>query len=138
MTEIPREKYNNLQFQTAENIAGSVINAKTENVILDTHGALDTPSGYRPGLAASDLDQMNPAKIVQIHSSPQEIQSRRESDDSRDRTVPSVESIKEQQEIATQMVSAGSVISRAPFSRIENPDGKIGEASQELHGIINA
>lgn len=135
---MPREKYNNLQFQTAENIAGSVINAKTENVILDTHGALDTPSGYRPGLAASDLDQMNPAKIVQIHSSPQEIQSRRESDDSRDRTVPSVESIKEQQEIATQMVSAGSVISRAPFSRIENPDGKIGEASQELHGIINA
>lgn len=136
LTEMPRDEYNRLQDETAREIAAAADASGSDVVFLDTHAALDTPVGYRPGLAASDLDHLQPAKLIQIRASPAEIRQRRESDTSRDRTVPSTDDLAEQQDIATQMASAGAVHARAPLSVIHNPDGRIHAAANELVDIV--
>ena len=137
LTEMPRETYDDLQVETAQAIAQSVQESTMDVVFLDTHAALDTPVGYRPGLTAEDLGHLDPVAIVQVWASPGEIRDRRASDDSRKRTVPSVETIDEQQKIATQMSSTFSVLTRAPLTRIENPDGELDAAGTELSHLIS-
>lgn len=136
LTDMPRDEYDQLQEETAQSIADTVIESTADVVFLDTHAALDTPIGYRPGLTAADLDHLDPIAFVQVYASPGEIRKRRESDTSRQRTVPSPEKIYEQQKVATQMSSTFSVLTRAPLSRIENPDGELDDAVDELVTII--
>lgn len=138
ITDLPREKYNNLQRDTVDEISQDIQESDADAFILDTHASLDTPSGYRPGLTLTDIKQLNPQKLVQITAEPFEIQHRRRDDDSRDRDPSAESSIEEQQQVSQQMATSFSTYSRAPLSLISNNNAGLRGAAKGLTNVIEA
>lgn len=138
LTEMPREDYDKLQVETARRIARDVQKSAADKLILDTHAALDTPVGYRPGLSGRDIDEMNPVQFIQIYANALSVRERRESDDSRDRDIPEVSELSEHQERATEMCATYAVLGRAPLTTIENPDGHLDTAAEELVAALES
>lgn len=136
LTDMPPEEYSELQQETAERIASLAEGSESDTVIVDTHAALDTPVGYRPGLSSSDVEYMEPDKIIQVHAEPIDIMNRRRNDAGRNRTIAPTEEIEEHQSIATSMAATFSVLSRAPLSRVENQERRLEGATEEMVSVI--
>lgn len=136
LTELPPDKYDRLQSEVPEHINKTASEASAP-VILDTHAALHTPTGYRPGLPRDALEMMDPDQLVMIRASPEEIYQRRSADTERDREQLPVETLREQQRTARQMIAAGAVFSKAPLAIINNPDGRVNAAAQELNEVLS-
>lgn len=137
ITDIPPEPYDNLQERTAEQIDEIISTAKHDDpFVLDTHAALNTPYGYRPGLPQEHVKIMDPDQLVFIQANPFVIHKRRDSDDERDRDVGSVNSIKEHQDVARQMISANAAMTGAPVKMLDNPSREIEQVAVTLTEII--
>ncbi len=148
ITELPLDTYNDLQEYTANRIheivhgtketsSGNGPSNRTGTVyVLDTHAALDTPYGFRPGMTDTDIDLMQPSQLVFVQATPKEIHNRRKNDNSRDRDTVSVERLETHQNTAVQMATAMSVASRASFAIIDNPDGEVDTATKELIALL--
>lgn len=136
MKELDVETYKDIQREAAEKIFE--ISESGEDVIVDTHAAIQTPHGYIPGLPKWSVEEMDPDKIIMLTAKSEEIWDRVKADDERDREHDSASSIAEYQHIAREMCSADAVLVGAYLKIIENPDGGAEKAAEELIETLKA
>ncbi len=101
--------------------------SKTENVIVDTHCTINTPSGFLPGLPKWVLEGLNPDHFVLIEAYPDEIRVRRLNDDTRQRDVESAEEIQLHQEMNRAASMAYATLTGATVKMIYNHDNVLDE-----------
>lgn len=133
--ELDPETNKRLQRGAAESI---VEDSEEENVIVETHAALKTPYGYIPGLPEWSVKEIDPEKIIVIDASAEEIYDRTIEDNSRDREHETVKGIEEYRQIARQMASTNAVLTGSYLSVIENRDGMVEDAAEELVKTLRA
>jgi adenylate kinase len=134
MKDLEVEKYKEIQREAAEKIFEE---SEDKDVIVDTHAAIKSPHGYIPGLPRWSIEEMDPDKIVMMTAKPEEIWNRVKEDD-RDREHESASGIAEYQHIAREMAATGSVLTGAYLKIIENPDGGVEQAAEELLETLKA
>ena len=125
------EEQKNLQKKAAEKIAEHQENI----VIIDTHAFISTKEGYYPGLPHYVIQTLKPTHFIAVSAKPDEIYNRRTNDDTRDRDIISIGSIKEELDVQDAMLSSCSVLSGSPMKVVLNTEGKVEEAADS---IINA
>lgn len=99
--------------------------SKDDNVIVDTHCTIATPSGFLPGLPQWVLEELKPDTFVLIEANPDEIMLRRLSDETRTRDMEMYEHIKLHQEMNRAASMAYATITGATVKILENHDGQL-------------
>ncbi|MFH0889886.1 MAG: adenylate kinase [Candidatus Aenigmatarchaeota archaeon] len=133
-TKIPREKYKDLQAKAAEQIAAD---AKSRNVIVNTHLSMITAFGIIPGLPLNILKMLDPKLIVIVEADPEEIAIRQKTDKERERSdFGDAGKLREFQNYSRSCAAAYSVIQNVPVKIIMNRHGKIREAAGELTEVL--
>ncbi len=122
MRKLPVSVQRDLQRRAAEKIS------EMDDVIVDTHLTIKTPSGYFPGLPKWVLDAMKPEMIVVIEADAHEIFERRARDKARRRDFESVEDIEEHLKVNRYTAFACSVYTGATVLILKNDEGKLEEA----------
>ena len=125
------DEQKNLQKKAAEKIAEYQENI----VIIDTHAFISTKEGYYPGLPHYVIQILKPTHFIAVSAKPDEIYNRRTNDDTRDRDIISIGSIKEELDVQDAMLSSCSVLSGSPMKVVLNTEGKVEVAADS---IINA
>ncbi len=128
--KLPAEKQREIQRRAGEEIG------KMDDVIIDTHMSIKTPSGYLPGLPEWVLREIKPSMLVLIEANPEDIYSRRKRDTTRARDNESQESIGIHQEINRSFAASCSVLSGATVVIIKNEEGKVDKAVNDLVSMI--
>lgn len=129
MKNLETDTYKRIQREAAESI---VEDSEDKNVIVDTHAAIKSPYGYIPGLPKWTVENLDPAKIIMLDATAQEIYKRSTGDNDRDREHDSVDDVDEYRKIAREMASSGSVLTGAYLKVIKNHDGRAEKAAEEL------
>lgn len=135
LKEMPPEENKRIQKKAAKEIVGE---SKEQDVLVETHAAIQTPFGYIPGLPKWTVENLEPEKIIMLEASPEAIWERTQEDNSRDREHEEVDQIREYQEVAREMASTGAVLTGAYLKTIENKDGKAEAAAEELLETLRA
>ena len=125
------EQQKNLQKKAAETIADS----KEDVIIIDTHAFISTKEGFYPGLPNYLIQILKPTHFIAISAKPQEIYDRRTNDDTRNRDIVSIGSIKKELDVQDAMLSSCSVLSGSPMKVILNDEGKVEKTADT---VINA
>ncbi len=99
-----------------------------QDVIVDTHLTIKTPSGYFPGLPIWVLEEIKPDLIVVVEANPHEIVRRRKTDKTRKRDFESYEEIEEHLKANRNAAFACSVLTGAPVLILQNHDGMLEQA----------
>ncbi|MCW4017104.1 MAG: AAA family ATPase [Candidatus Bathyarchaeota archaeon] len=121
--QIQREAFKRLQEAAAKN-----------DVIIDTHALVQTKSGLLPGLDFEFLKYVKPDLLVVMEADPEELVKRRKKDQGtlRNRDVNDLQEIAFIQSLEREAGLVYSVYSAVPFRVINNRDGKIKEAAEDL------
>jgi len=125
------DEQKNLQTMAGERIAS----LNDDLVLIDTHAFISTTSGFYPGLPHHVLQVLKPSNYIAVSARPEEIYNRRMKDNTRQRDIVSIESIKKELSVQDAMLSTCSVLSGSPIKVILNSEGKIDEAA---NSVINA
>ncbi len=137
ITDLGPEEYDALQDYTAQHIESLVTDGGSETVyVIDTHAALKTPYGFRPGFSQSDVVTVNPDQFIFVRASGGEIAARRATDSSRDRDIISVDELDDQQDVASTMATTFAAVSRTPIAFVDNPEGGVESASNEVADLL--
>lgn len=99
--------------------------SENENVIVDTHCTIATPSGFLPGLPQWVLEKLKPDTFVLIEADPDEIMLRRISDESRTRDLEMYDDIRLHQEMNRSASMAYATLTGATVKILENHDGQL-------------
>lgn len=129
MKKLDTSTYKDIQMGAAESI---VEDAEDQDVIVDTHAAIKSPYGYIPGLPKWTLENLDPAKIIILDTDAENIFSRSQGDNDREREHDSVDGVRRYQDVAREMAAAGSVLTGAYLQIIQNEEGKAEKAAEEL------
>lgn len=106
-------------------------------VIVDTHASIRTPEGYFPGLPERVLTKLKPKAIVLIEADPESIATRRTEDTAdRKRDMDSAEAIEEHQTLNRSFATAYAAVSGAAVHIVENEQGEIDRAVQDLLPLL--
>ena len=125
------DQQKNLQKKAAETIADS----EEDVIIIDTHAFISTKEGFYPGLPNYLIQILKPTHFIAISAKPQEIYNRRTNDDTRNRDIVSIGSIKKELDVQDAMLSSCSVLSGSPMKVILNDEGKVEKTADT---VINA
>lgn len=126
-----------LQEQMAERVAELIRNNPDRSFIIDTHAIVKTPQGFFPGLRSAFFNLIKPDIYLVVESDPNEIYQRRVSDSSRTRNDDhSLNDIILHIDLTRDFASAYSIQSEANFAVIENRQGKINEAVDEMSEML--
>ncbi len=102
-------------------------------LIVDTHAAINTPTGVWPGLPKHVIEGLNPAIIFVIEASPEEIAARQAKDTGRVRKDYSdVEFLRKFMEFARNSAIASAVLVGAAVNVIYNKEGAVEEAARQM------
>lgn len=119
--------------------AEAIIEESEENdVLVETHAAIQTPFGYIPGLPKWSIEELDPEKIIMLTADAEAIWSRTQEDESRDREHEEVDQIREYQEVAREMAATGAVLTGAYLTVIENKENQAEAAAEELVEVLAA
>lgn len=127
-----------IQSEMAKEIATIIDSKPGSGFIVDTHAIVKTPQGFFPGLRRSFFEVIKPDIYFVIESDPQVISQRRQGD--KDRVRDDDHSIKEillHIDLTRDYASAYSIHSQANFAVIENKQGDVNFAVEEMSGIIS-
>lgn len=114
--------------------------ADDENIILDTHAAIETPKGFIPGMPEWVLRELKPDVIVVLESRPEDINKFRKKDlgdDFRRREVDNLEGIERHQSVNRSIAIAYSVFTGTPIKIIWKPEGTLPQAAETLLGVLS-
>lgn len=101
-------------------------------VIIDTHAFIRTPEGLNPGLPYHVLKIIEPTHLIIVTAKTEEIYNRRMKDETRNRDKASVATIKKELDIQSAMMSTCAVLSGSPLRTIQNNEGKLEEAANQI------
>ena len=102
-------------------------------LIIDTHAAINTPTGVWPGLPKHVIENLNPAIIFVIEASPEEIVARQKGDKGRVRSDYSdPEFLRRFMEFARNAAIASAVLVGAAVNVIYNRQGAVEEAAKKF------
>ena len=110
--------------------------SESENVIVDTHCTISTPSGYLPGLPQWVLEGLNPDNFVLIEANPDEILYRRLNDDTRERDIEKAKDIQLHQEMNRAASMAYATLTGATVKIINNHDNHLKSTVQNLVDLL--
>ncbi len=105
---------------------------KNDVVIIDTHAFINTTEGFHPGLPLYVIDLLKPTNFISISARPEEIYNRRMKDNTRNRDVISLASIKKELAVQDAMLSSCSVLSGSPMKPVLNREGRIDETAMKV------
>ena len=128
MRKMDPTRQKELQIIAAKKIA----EMKTASIIVDTHATVRTTRGYLPGLPIGVLDKLKPEMIIVVEASEEQILRRRNADKSRVRDVQDVAGVREHQEVNRATCMAYAFYTGAPVKIVQNKDGKLSDAVEEL------
>ena len=126
-----------IQNEAAKKIAKMAKESKTP-LLVDTHSAINTPMGYKPGMPEWIIKSVAPSVIVLVESSAEHIIGRRAKDSSRKRDNETAEQIELHQTMSRIFASVCSVITGAPVKIIVNADDKLDKAVSEMAKVVGA
>ena len=107
------------------------------NVLLDTHCAVKTNTGYLPGLPFWMLQKLKVEGLILVSAKPEEIYYRRQNDPLRPgRDAESLDEMKQHDSISKYMLAAYAVLSGAPAMIISNEQGKVDDAARAAAKMI--
>ena len=113
------------------------LSSEEGRVVLDTHCSIKTPKGYLPGLPFELLSKLKVDGLVLITAKPEEVFARRGNDPSRDRKDDvTLEHVQEHDSMNRSFLAAYAAHRGCPAKIIYNAQGKVDEASAELHRIL--
>ena len=111
--------------------------AANENIIVDTHCTINTPSGFLPGLPIWVLNELQPNLFVMIEANPDEIIYRRLNDDTRSRDIERAKDIQLHQEMNRAASMAYATLTGATVKIIENHDNHLPSTVSKLVDVLN-
>lgn len=132
MRRLAVSSQHDLQRTAAQRIAGITADV----VIVDTHAFISSPEGYYPGLPEHVLRIINPTNYISVSAKPEEIYSRRINDQTRNRDVISLQTIKTELGIQAGMISACAVITGSPVKFVQNNEGQVDKAASTVIGAM--
>lgn len=127
-----------LQGMMAKVVAEQINSLKNSSFIIDTHAIVKTPQGFFPGLRNAFFEVVKPDIYLVVESKPEMILQRRMADKDRVREDDhSLDEILLHIDLTRDFASAYSIYSQANFAVIENKEGNIDYAVNEMSGIIS-
>lgn len=127
-----------LQEEMAGVVAEKINSQKEDSFIIDTHAIVKTPQGFFPGLRNAFFEVVQPDIYLVVESKPEMILQRRTADKERVRQDDhSLDEILLHIDLTRDFASAYSIYSQANFAVIENKEGDIDYAVNEMSGIIS-
>lgn len=133
LRKLPAETQKVIQEKAAKRIKER---SETENVIVDTHCTISTPSGYLPGLPVWVLNELNPDMFVLVEANADEIIYRRLNDDTRSRDIEKAKYIDRHQEMNRAASMAYAVLTGATVKIIENHDNHLDATVSNLVEVL--
>ena len=132
LRKLPISDQKNLQKMAAEKLS----QISDDVVIIDTHAFIRTPEGFNPGLPYYILKIIEPSHFIIVTAKTEEIYNRRMKDETRNRDKASVATIKKELDIQSAMISSCAVLSGSPLRTIQNNEGKLEEAANQIINSI--
>ena len=111
--------------------------SENDNVIVDTHCTINTPSGFLPGLPIWVLEQLQPDLFVLIEADSDEIIYRRLNDDTRVRDVQKASEIQLHQEMNRATSMAYATLTGATVKIVTNHDNQLDDSVSNLVNVLN-
>ncbi len=117
--------------------AGRKLGGRPGVLIIDTHAAIRTDTGYWPGLPEHIIKSFNPDSIVVIEAKPEEILSRQLRDSTRyRRDLARIEEIARLMSMARTAAMASAVLTASSVYIVENREGEPEKAAEEIIKLI--
>ena len=132
LRKLPAETQKVIQEKAAKKIKEQ---SETENVIVDTHCTISTPSGFLPGLPEWVLRELQPDLFILVEANP-EIIYRRLSDDTRSRDIEKAKNIKLHQEMNRAASMAYATLTGATVKIIENHDNHLDSTVSKMVDLL--
>jgi adenylate kinase len=132
MRKLPVFEQRRLQIAAASYIA----KMNSDILLVDTHLFIKTSEGYWPGLPNNVASALAPTHLIMITASPEDILGRRQSDTSRNRDKASEKEILEELEIGKNMLCSLAIFTGAAMIYVQNAEGKVNEASDQIVSAI--
>jgi adenylate kinase len=134
LRKLPPETQKEIQAKAAKEIKQR---SESDNVIVDTHCTINTPSGFLPGLPIWVLEELKPDLFILVEANPDEIIYRRFNDDSRTRDVQKAKEMQQHQEINRATSMAYATLTGATVKIVENHDNHLDSTVAKLVDILN-
>ena len=133
-----RKKLSVGQQQKLQEEAVAVLSRMTEhNVLLDTHCAVKTATGYLPGLPFWMLQKLKINGFILVSAKPEEIFNRRKNDSERPgRDTETLDEMKLHDAISRDMLATYAVLAGAPAMIVENSEGKVEDAAKKAESML--
>lgn len=127
-----------IQEEMANVVANHINSESGSSFIIDTHAIVKTPQGFFPGLRNAFFEVVKPDIYLVVESKPEMILKRRIADKERVRKDDhSLDEILLHIDLTRDFASAYSIYSQANFAVIENKEGDLEYAVNEMSGIIS-
>lgn len=110
--------------------------SKLENVIVDTHCTISTPSGFLPGLPNWVLEELQPNGFIMIEAKASEIIARRAGDELRVRDIEGEDEIDLHQEMNRAVSMAYSTLTGATVKILKNYDNQLDETIAKMVTVL--
>jgi len=130
MRHLDTETQREIQTAAAEAIAAE------GRVIVDTHGFIQTPEGYLPGIPKWVAERIEPETVVLVEAEPEAIAARRADDETRERDEEAADEIDEHQGFNRHGASAVATLTGATVAIVENADGQVDEAVADFVNTV--
>lgn len=132
LRKLPISEQKKLQINAAEKLR------KIDNdvILIDTHAFIRTPEGFNPGLPYHVLQIIEPTHFIIVTAKTEEIYNRRMKDETRNRDKVTITTIKKELDIQSAMMSSCSVLSGSPLKTVQNNEGKLEEAANQIISAI--
>ena len=134
LRKLPPEKQKEIQAKAAKEIKQR---SEKDNVIVDTHCTINTPSGFLPGLPIWVLEELQPDLFILIEANPDEIIYRRLNDESRSRDVQKAKDIQLHQEMNRATSMAYATLTGATVKILANHDNHLNSSVSKLIDVLN-
>ena len=128
MRKLPVEDQRKLQVYAASKISSF----QEEFVVIDTHLFIVTREGFWPGMPMDVIQALRPTHFVLVSGSIEEISQRRKNDGTRLRDLGTLDSLRLELEAAKILLFASSLICGCPALIVDNADGKVDSAAQDI------
>lgn len=133
LRKLPAETQKEIQAKAAKRIKER---SEENNIIVDTHCTISTPSGFLPGLPIWVLEELQPDLFIMIEANPDEIIFRRLNDETRTRDVEKSDEIMLHQEMNRAASMAYATLTGATVKIVANHDNHLPHTVSKIVDIL--